>query len=94
MHYILIGSIVILGLFLLDRLGLWAERRGWVYYRHRRSSGGAMGNAFLELQSFFEPAKRPIIEERKSLKKDAQDSGDPPQGGYPQRVSGHSLKTD
>ncbi len=81
MKYILLGCIAGIALYLLDKLSLWAERRGWIYYRHKRSSGGAIGNAFLELQAFFEPSKRYVIEERKNIKKDAQDSGDKPKAG-------------
>ncbi len=78
MKLILFGIIAATGLYLLDKLALWAERRGWIYYRNKRSSGGAMGNAFLELQSFFEPSKRHVVEERKRIKKEAQESGDKP----------------
>jgi hypothetical protein len=81
MKYILIGGIAVLALFLLDKLALWAERQGWIYYRHTHSSGGAIGNAFLELQAFFEPSKRHVIEERKKIKKDSQESGDKPEAG-------------
>ncbi len=78
MNYILIGCIAVIGLYLLDKLALWAEGRGWIYYRKRRSSGGAIGNAFLELQAFLEPSKRHVVEERKRIRKDEKDSGDKP----------------
>ena len=81
MRFIFLGSMVLVGLYLLDRLALWAERRGWLYYRNKRSSGGAIGNAFLELQAFFEPSKRHVIEERKKIKSDLQQSGDKPEAG-------------
>ena len=81
MKPILFGIIAVVGLFLLDKLALWAEERGWIYYRTKRSSSGAIGNAFLELQSFFEPSKRHVIEERKRIKKDQQQSGDKPKAG-------------
>jgi len=81
MKYILIGSIAVLGLYLLDRLGLWAERQGWIYYRYKRSSRGAIGNAILELQAIAEPTKRHVIEERKRIRKEEKDSGDKPDTG-------------
>ena len=69
MKIILFGIIAAVGLFLLDKLALWAEGRGWIYYRKKHSSGGAIGNAFLELQAFLEPSKRHVVEERKRIKK-------------------------
>ena len=81
MSYLLIGIIVAVVLCLLDMLALWAERRGWIYYRQNRSSGDAVRNAFLDLQAFLEPSTRHVIEERKRIKKDEQDSGDKPKAG-------------
>jgi hypothetical protein len=81
MKLILFGILAVAGLYLLDKISLWAEARGWIYYRNKRSSGGAIGNAFLELQAFFEPSKHHVIEERKRIKKEEQQSGDKPQAG-------------
>ncbi len=81
MKYILIGSITVLGLYLLDRLGLWAERQGWIYYRYKRASRTAIGNAILELQTIVDPSKQYVVEERKKIKKEEKDSGDKPQAG-------------
>lgn len=44
-------------LFLLDRAGLWLERRGWIYWRKRRAGGSALGPTLLELQKLFESGK-------------------------------------
>ena len=65
----------------LHRLALWAEARGFVYYRRRRGSSGALGNALLEVQSIFEPAQRHVIEERVQERSEAAESGDPPRVG-------------
>ena len=81
MKLILFGIIAAVCVYLLDKLALWAEARGWIYYRKRHSSGGAIGNAFLELQAFLEPSKRYVVEERKRIKKDEQDSGEKPKAG-------------
>jgi hypothetical protein len=62
----------------LHRLALWAEARGFVYYRRRRGSSGALGNALLEVQAVFEPAQRHVVEERVRQRSDAAESGDPP----------------
>jgi len=60
MQTIKIISIVVaalVSLYLLDRLGLWAERRGWIYWRMKKPTGNSLGNAALELQQIFESGK-------------------------------------
>jgi hypothetical protein len=68
----------LLVLYGLHRLARWAERRGWIYYLERRGTSGALGNAFLEIQSIMEPGKRYVVEERARPGVKEQDSGDPP----------------
>jgi len=53
--------------------------RGWIYYRKRHGSSGALGTAFLEVQSVLEPGKRHVLEVRKNAEPEEDDSGDPPQ---------------
>lgn len=65
------------GVVVLHRVLLWAERRGFVHYR-RRGSSGALGNAMLELQAILEPAKRHVIEERLRDPAEDAEAGDPP----------------
>ncbi len=73
---ILIIFIIILTLgFLLDRLGLWMERRGWIYWRKRRSRG-TLGATLLELQKIFESGKsKHVIEAKRDDRKDPPDPG-------------------
>lgn len=49
-------------IFALDRLGLWLESKGWLYYRKRKAQGGFVGNALLELNSVFQPSARHVLE--------------------------------
>jgi len=66
-------------LFLLDRLLLWMERRGWVYWRKtERRTGPGVGNALLEIQTLVEPATRHVVELRQEVKVDSPKPGDPP----------------
>jgi hypothetical protein len=51
-----------LALFLIDRICLWLEAKGWLYYRHHKSQGGFIGSALLELNSFLQPSVRYTIE--------------------------------
>jgi len=64
-------------LYALHRLALWAERRGWVYYRNRKSPTSTLGNAFLEIQSMIEPEKQQIVEARKEEAVDEDERGKP-----------------
>ena len=50
-------ALVVVALGLLDRLGLWMEARGWIYWRRRKSQGSVLGSAVLELQKIFESGK-------------------------------------
>ncbi|HKI85306.1 MAG TPA: hypothetical protein VKA53_01040 [Thermoanaerobaculia bacterium] len=68
-------------LFLIDRLALWAESRGWIFYRRRHPSPGTVGNAFLNLQSMIEPGKVHVIEAQEDAEPEQEPSGDPPEGG-------------
>ncbi len=81
MKLALLGLAVAAALYGLHRTALWAERRGWIYYRHRRGSSGALGTAFLEVQKIYQPQIQYVIEEKVKDEKDEQDEGDPPVPG-------------
>jgi hypothetical protein len=78
-------SAVILGLLLLDRFFLWLESRGWMYWRKKQGSPGAVGNALLNIQANFEPGKRHMAEELRMERKEEDDEGGPedPEKGKP-----------
>ena len=78
-RYVLILAVVAGGLYALDRLGLYMERRGWVYYRKKRGSV-PLATAVLETQALFDPSKRYVLE---ATRTDADDSGSggPPKSG-------------
>lgn len=70
---------LLLALWLLDRAGLWAERRGWIYWRRTRPSGNALGAVTLELQKIFESGKAThVIEAKQDAKREAPDPGTGP----------------
>jgi hypothetical protein len=72
--------LILLGgaLFALHHFALWAERRGWIYYKNRKASPASVGSAFLLVQSLLEPGKRHIVESRLEDVAEADESGDPP----------------
>ena len=71
----------VIALFLLDKILLKMEARGWIYYRKKKPSRSSLGNAFLEIKSFLEPSKKELVEVMKDEKKEQAESGDPPQTG-------------
>ncbi len=48
-------------LYCLDRLGLWLEDRGWLYYRKKKPQSSPMGS-FVALQQAIEPRVKYIRE--------------------------------
>ena len=77
------GAVVIAAavLYAVHRLALWMEARGSLYYRHRKPSSSALGNAFLEVQSLIDPSKRHVLAARCEERVEPSESGDPPGRG-------------
>ena len=66
--------LVLVALGLLDRLGLWMESRGWIYWRRRKASGSVLGTTFLELQKIFESGKAEhVLEAKQESRKESPD---------------------
>jgi hypothetical protein len=70
------GSAV--GLFVLDRALLWAEGRGWIYYRRTRPGRGASTYHLLEMSNILDPSVRPVQEVKVKERKSEDEAGDPP----------------
>lgn len=78
MIFLLWIALVVAALVALHYLALWAERRGWIYYRKRRGSSGTVGRAFMEVQSLLEPGVGHVIESMEEDVADQDEAGDPP----------------
>lgn len=63
---------------LLDRLFLYMEGRGWIYYRKKKPSSSALSNACLEVQQLLEPSKKYVVQIKKDERRDQQEAGDLP----------------
>jgi len=72
-------SLLVVGLALagLHHLALWAERRGWIFYKHTKASPGTAGRAFMEVQSLLEPAVKHVIESKREEVEEQDNRGDP-----------------
>jgi len=85
MKVILVLAGLVLAGFLIDRVLLWMEWRGWIDYRLTnpgRINPGQVGPAFLAIQGLLEPEKRHAAEEQTALRtervRDAQGGPDGP----------------
>jgi len=86
LYYGLIAAGVLLALYAVDRLFLWMEERGWVYYRKRRGSGGASSGLLTTMQQFVEPQVQHVIEMKERAKEhDRQEEGQPSQVDEPKK---------
>lgn len=66
-------------LFLLDRLLLKMEERGWIYYRKKQGHADRLGDAAFRVQAMLEPDKQYVIQEKERAKEERRDSGAPPE---------------
>ena len=59
----------------VHRLALWAEDRGWLYYKRKRRPGG-LGLSLIG--QIYQPSIEHVVEEEQSekIKADQDDSGD------------------
>ncbi len=76
MKLALILAAALVALFVLDRLLLAMESRGWIYYR--KSKGDSRpGDAFLAVHQLIEPEKKHLLEVRQEEREEQDESGDP-----------------
>ena len=75
-------------LFVLDRLLLAAEARGWIYWRRHKASPGTLGNAVASMHALLEPDRRHAAEERRAVRREAEDEEGPPETGKPGGTAG------
>ena len=82
--WFIIGAVVLVvvaGLvFGIHRFLLWAEERGWVYYKKTSPPHGAGALAMQELAQIYEPQAEHVIEATRSqsIVADHEDAGDKP----------------
>lgn len=74
--WIAIPVAVVAAIYALDRLGLYLERRGLLYYRHKKSNSSAAG-CFVAAQKFIEPGMQHVIDIKEHDEQHETESGDP-----------------
>lgn len=69
---------IVVALFAIDQLALWAERKGWIYWRKSKRQGSVMSAVLSELDAVTNPAAHHIVEAKQAKKLEERDNGDPP----------------
>jgi hypothetical protein len=70
-----------LALWLLHRLALWMEQRGWIFYIHKKPSPASLGSAFLQIHQLAEPQKKNVLEAKQRERAEHEDAGSPDTAG-------------
>ena len=67
-----------IALFALHLCADAAERRGWIYYRRRRGSWGAVGAAMAEVQAIYRPGQHHVraVKERADVLREDDEGAD------------------
>ena len=67
----------VIGIYVLQRVTRWMCRRGCIHWKMRGTSS-ALGNAVMNVQMFYQPQVRGVIEARVVEQEEAAESGEPP----------------
>jgi hypothetical protein len=82
---IVIWGLIIVGglaaLYGLHRLGLWLEKRGWLFYKHKKPSSSA-ASCFVALQQVLEPPIKHVLHVNDEKRHQAEEKA-PGQNGPP-----------
>ena len=79
MKWLLIVGAALVVLFILHQVALWADRRGWIFYKTKpKFRGSSLGL----LESVYNPAMEHVVEERggERARGSQDESGDDPHG--------------
>ena len=78
LKWLLWGAVLILIAVAADRVLLWLERRGWIYYRRTRGVRGRAMYHAQELDSIFNPGMQHVQEAHHREEEEEDESGEPP----------------
>ena len=63
-------------LFAFDRLALWAEAKGWIYWRKKKASSGALSSIMAEMNVLTNPGAEHVIVAKDEKKFEDRQNGD------------------
>lgn len=61
MNALIIFILVLLFVIIFDKSCLWLEKKGYLYYRHKKPTKGIVGASLQELNAQFLPSHRHIV---------------------------------
>ena len=67
-------------LFFIDRVALWAEQRGWIYWRRKKAQTGAMSSILMEMDIITNPSAQHVVIAKDAKKLEERENDDPPHG--------------
>lgn len=69
-----------LALFAIDRLALWAEAKGWIYWRKKRPSTSALSSVLMEMNTIANPSAEyvTVVKDGKKFEERQNGDDDPP----------------
>ncbi|MES1156226.1 MAG: hypothetical protein ABUL73_00480 [Alphaproteobacteria bacterium] len=79
MQWIFALAAVVLALFAIDQIALWAERRGWIYWRKTKGRRGGVGDVFLGVEAGLNPRADYVVQAKQAKKREDRGAGDPPE---------------
>ena len=65
-------------LFFIDRVALWAEERGWIYWRRKKAQTGAMSSILMEMDIITNPSAQHVVIAKDAKKLEERENDDPP----------------
>lgn len=71
-------AVTAVAIFAVDRLLLWMEAKGWLYYRRNKPRGGAATYHMMQIHSIYDPGIQEVIEVKYGEEQEEDESGDPP----------------
>ncbi|HSG80853.1 MAG TPA: hypothetical protein VLC48_01280 [Gemmatimonadota bacterium] len=78
MRLLIWGTAIAVALVVLDRLLLWMESSGWIYYRRNKPAGGGSLYHMMQIHSIVDPAIKEVIEAKWHDEEQEDEAGDPP----------------
>jgi hypothetical protein len=69
---------IVLTFYLLNKFGLWLERKGLLYYRHIKPQGGGVSAVLQELNAYLLPSARHVVEMKQNQVKHQKREADSP----------------
>ena len=78
MRLVLLIITIALALYLFDKICLWLEYKGWLYYRNEKPKPGALGSALQELNAHLSPSTRHVVETKQNKARFKKSEADAP----------------